>query len=378
MNVYKRQNITFSRGKGSYLYDKQGKKYLDFVAGIAVNALGHCHPIISETINKQSEKLIHISNLYYSEEQNKLAKLLVEISDHSSVFFSNSGTEAVECGLKIAKKYKAEGSKIISFKNSFHGRSLGSLSVTAQDKYQEGFGVDTRDVIYCDFNNLESVKSIMGHDVAAIIVEPIQGEGGIIPGENEFLKGLKDLSNEYDALLIFDEIQCGIGRTGDFFAYKSFGVIPDVVCLAKGLGGGLPIGATLVNKRADILSYGDHGSTFGGNPLVASVAKEVIKKVNGPKFLESVHTSAKYLMDQLQILKKSCNHINEIRGKGLMLGIEMTTCPINIMSLALDQQLLIVAAGKNTIRLVPPLNVSEYEIDLFIEKFKETLMKVEV
>jgi acetylornithine/N-succinyldiaminopimelate aminotransferase len=374
MNTYKKSDLVISSGDGTWLKDVNGNKYLDFVAGIAVNSLGHNHPIIVKAIKKQADKLLHVSNLYWTKEQGNLAKKLIDLSDHSSIFFCNSGSEAVEGALKTARKYgkskQDNKCKIICFNQSFHGRTMGALSVTGQEKYRSSFGPLIDDIIYCDFNDLASVKENISDDVCSIIVEPIQGEGGIIPAEQKFLKGLKEICEDNDMLLIFDEIQCGVGRTGSFYAYKHFDVIPDIVCMAKGLGGGVPIGAFIANSKADVLTYGDHGSTFGGNPLVSAVSYDVVNHICTRDFLKEVNDKSDYLLNELNKLKVTYPIIKEIRGVGLMLGVEVGISSKTIVENALSNKLLIISAGENIIRIVPPLTVSYYEIDLFIEKLE--------
>ncbi len=378
LNTYKRSNLIIESGSGCWVTDTCGKKYLDMVAGVAVNSLGHCHPNIIETVKNQVEKLIHVSNLYWTKEQSDLAEKLVDLSDHKGVFFCNSGSEAIEGALKVARKYgkskEANKNKIICFSNSFHGRTMGALSVTAQKKYQETFEPLIGDVIVCDFNDVEALKASVSKEVCAIIVEPIQGEGGIVEATQTFMNSLKTLCEAHEILLIFDEVQCGIGRLGTFFAYESLQVIPDILCLAKGLGSGIPIGAFIVNEKADILSHGDHGSTFGGNPLVSAVANEVIDIVSDEKFLKSVKDKGAYLQEALFDLMDISSQIIEVRGQGLMIGIEVEGSAQDLCSKMLDKNVLVITAGANIIRIVPPLVISYEEIDLFIDRFKEVIV----
>jgi acetylornithine/N-succinyldiaminopimelate aminotransferase len=290
MKTYKRFDLNFVKGKGVYLYEKNGDKYLDFVAGIAVNALGHSNEKIVKAIKDQSEKLLHISNLYYDDHQINLSKKLIELSDHQSVFFCNSGTEAIEGTLKIARKYGlTKGkNKILYFDQAFHGRTLGALSVTSNEKYKKSFKPLIPNVQNVKLNDYEDFLNKFDDEVCAVIIEPIQGEGGINSVDNDFLQMIREETLMKNALLIFDEVQAGIGRTGTFFAYKGFNVVPDVIALAKGLGGGVPIGAFIANEKADVLSYGDHGCTFGGNPLVTAVSNVVVDEVSKTEFLEEV------------------------------------------------------------------------------------------
>ena len=378
MKTYKRFDLNFVKGVGTYLYEKNGDEYLDFVAGVAVNSLGHSNEKVIEAIKKQSEKLIHISNLYYDDNQIMLADKLVELSNHESVFFCNSGTEAIEGALKVARKYGYgnDKTKILYLKNSFHGRTLGALSVTGQEKYQKYYKPLIGDVEEVEFNNIDDLKNKMDDKVCGIIVEPIQGEGGINLIDSDFLNEIKILCDKNDALLIFDEVQSGIGRTGNFFAYQNYDVVPDVVAMAKGLGSGVPIGAFMVNKKADVFDYGDHGCTFGGNPLVTAVSNVVVDTISDELFLNEVNIKGKYLKDKLQSMESEYAFIKGIRGIGLILGIQLDIDMIEakeIVEKALEQKLLIIGAGVDVIRVVPALTVSVEEIDEFIIKLKNTL-----
>lgn len=377
MKAYNRIDLNFVKGKGVYLYDKEGNKYLDFVAGIAVNCLGHSNEIMINAIKNQSEKLIHISNLYYDDNQNNLAKKLIDLSDHNSVFFCNSGSEAVEGALKVARKFgkKFNKDKILYFKKSFHGRTMGSLSVTGNEKYQKSFKPLIGGVEEVIFNDKDDFSDKFDDKVCAVIIEPIQGEGGINEVDSEFLELISNYTSENDALLIFDEVQCGAGRTGKFFAYKNYNVIPDIITMAKGLGGGLPIGAFIVNKKADVLTYGDHGCTFGGNPLVTGVSNKIIEEISNKEFLDNVVKKGEYIKEKIEELKNNSKIIGKVKGKGLLLGIDIKKDVGEFINLAIKENLLVINAGKDTIRLIPPLNISFEEIDEFIEKF-EKIIKV--
>jgi len=379
MKTYKRFDLNFVKGNGVYLYEKNGDKYLDFVAGIAVNVLGHSNEKIVKAIKDQSEKLLHISNLYYDDHQINLSKKLIELSDHQSVFFCNSGTEAIEGALKIARKYglKKGKNKILYFDNAFHGRTLGALSVTSNEKYKKSFKPLVPNVEKVKLNSEKDFLEKFDESVCAVIIEPIQGEGGINPVDQDFLQLIRDETSMNDALLIFDEVQAGIGRTGTFFAYQGFDVIPDVIALAKGLGGGVPIGAFIANEKADVLSYGDHGCTFGGNPLVTAVSNVVVDEVSKQDFLQQVTEKGNYLKIKLNDLMKNSNIITQVKGKGLMIGVDFEIDPKIIVKLALEEKLLIINAGVNTIRLVPALNVSYKEIDAFIYLFEKVVKKAE-
>lgn len=375
--TYKRMDIVLESGQGSWLKDNKGETYLDMVAGVAVNALGHNHPEVVKIIQQQASKMLHVSNIYWTQEQGDLAKKLVGLSDHKNVFFCNSGSEAVEGAMKTAKKYghlkSAIKNKIICFDQSFHGRTIGSLSVTAQKKYQMYFEPLMTEVLVCEFNNIDDVKSKALEEVCGIIIEPIQGEGGIKEASKAFLKELKDLCEANDILLIFDEVQCGAGRLGTFFAYETFDVIPDIVCMAKGLGGGVPIGAFIVNAKADVLTYGDHGCTYGGNPLVCAVSKTVIDITSQSSFLNDVKEKSVYLMKCLEGLKEKYDSIKKVRGQGLMIGIVLGCPASEIIKKAQLNKLLLISAGENIIRIVPPLNITYEEIDIFVEKLSKAL-----
>jgi acetylornithine/N-succinyldiaminopimelate aminotransferase len=379
MKTYSRFDANLVKGKGSWVETDDGKKYLDFVAGVAVNCLGHCNDTMINAIHEQSKKLIHVSNIYWNENQIALADKLISLSDHENVFFCNSGTEAIEVGLKIAKKYGASKNKteILYSENSFHGRTVGALSVTGQEKYQKPFGLLMDGVNKFKFNDIESVKEKMSDSVCAIIIEPIQGEGGIVEADNDFLVQLKELCDENDALLIFDEVQCGIGRTGKFFAYENYGVVPDVVCMAKGLGGGFPIGAAMAGKKASfVLEPGDHGCTFGGSPLACGVSLAVVNELLEKNIITDVEKKNKYFVEGLTKLKEKYGIIKNIQGKGLLLGISVGEYDKIIISKAFEKGLLTVGAGNNVIRIVPALNIEESDIDKGLKILDEVLFEV--
>lgn len=378
MNTYGRFDVTFEKGIGSRLYDVTGKEYIDFVSGVAVNCLGHCHPVIVNAITEQSKQLMHISNYYWNTKNTELADKLIENSDHSKVFFCNSGTEAVEGALKAARKYgKLKGNEnkniILYMNNSFHGRSMGALSVTGQPKYQKEFMPLIGGVKQVEFNDIEDLRRSFDENVCGVIIEPIQGEGGINPASREFLEEARNLCDRYEALLIFDEIQCGMGRLGSLFAYKKFGVIPDVIAIAKALGGGFPIGAFIVNERASIsLVPGDHGSTFGGNPLGCAVAIAILKELVEEGVIASVEEKSAYLKEKLLTLKEKYGVINEVRGMGLLIGISVED-PKALMSACFNKGLLAVTAGADVVRLLPPLNVSKEDMDAALSILEEVL-----
>ena len=380
LNVYNRFNVSFVKGKGVYLYDDKGNEYLDFVSGIAVNCLGHAHPVIANALKKQGETLIHISNLYHSNTQTKLVDKLIGLSEHERVFFSNSGTEAIELAIKIARKYGSSIDKnkteIIYMKDSFHGRSTGSLAITGQKKYQEPFEPLLPNVTECLFNDTDDLKSKINKNTCAVILEPVQGESGIQTVSPEFLKALKELCDENNALLIFDEIQCGMGRMGTLFAYEQLGVTPDIVTIAKALGGGVPIGACLTKGKAnDVMVPGDHGSTYGGNPLVCAVAYDVLTELVDNKVVEGVKAKGEYAIEKLNKLKEKYKLVEEIRGTGLLIGIKLdeSITARDFANTAFENKFLLVPAGNNVLRYFPPLNVTLEEIDKSIEKMEEVL-----
>lgn len=368
MNTYGRFDVTFEKGVGSKVYDTNGKEYIDFVSGVAVNSLGHSHEAMIKALNEQSLKLIHVSNLYWNIPQINLAKKLAAYSDHDQVFFCNSGTEAVETGLKLARKYGKLKSNtkntIIHMKNSFHGRTLGALAVTGQEKYQKDFMPLMEGIKAVAFNDIQDLEKNMNEDICAVIIEPIQGEGGVLKAQKDFLQKARELCDEFDALLIFDEVQCGIGRTGNLFAYQSFGTVPDVICMAKGLGGGFPIGATLANERsASAFSPGDHGCTFGGNPLACAVSLTVLEELVDKGIINKVNEKSEYFVDKLEKLKSKYPIIEDIQGMGLMLGIKVNIEPKAIVNKCFEKGLLLVGAGKDVVRILPPLNVKNEGIE---------------
>jgi acetylornithine/N-succinyldiaminopimelate aminotransferase len=383
MNTYNRYPVILEKGKGAKIWDISGKEYLDFASGIAVNTLGHSHPKIVDAIKTQSEKLIHCSNLYWNEPQIELAKIISEKSIGGKVFFVNSGTEANETAIKIARKFGKKQNtskfKILSAIDSFHGRTLGSLSATGQPKYQESFKPLVEGFEYFEFNNIEDISKKISEEVCAVILEPIQGESGIIPAEKDFLESVRELCNKYNALLIFDEVQCGIGRTGELFAYQAYMVEPDVITLAKGLGGGIPIGAVVANKKADVLEPGDHGSTFGGNPFACSVAVTVLNEISNEFFLKGVKAAGEYLKSNLEILiQKFSQVLKEVRGLGLMIGVEFKEnfSAKDFSKKCLENGLLLVPAGNNTLRFLPPLNVRKNELESALEIFESCLKEI--
>lgn len=367
MQTYRRADIVLARGEGVYLYDTEGRRYLDFMSGIAVTALGHSDPQVAATIAEAATTLTHVSNLYYTIPQVELAKRLVTHSFADRVFFANSGTESVEGALKFARKralvQHGEGkSGIVAFKSGFHGRTMGALSTTYKAIYREPFGPLLDGVSFAPFNDLEAARALIGPDTGAVIVEPVQGEGGINAATSEFLRGLRELCDEHGATLIFDEIQCGLGRTGRLWAHEAFGVTPDIMTLAKPLANGLPIGAILLTEEvASTVGYGEHGTTFGGGPLVCSVANVVFDRVAQPEFLAAVTANGEYLRQQLR--KLDSPHVLEVRGAGLMVGVDLDIPAAQVMAAARSAGLLVINAGETTLRIAPPLIITKEQID---------------
>ena len=379
MNTYNRGTRVIKEAKGCYLKDMEGKKYLDMIAGISVCNLGHSHPAVVEAIQRQAEKLIHISNLYWIPEQVELAKLLVENSFADLAFFCNSGGEANEAAIKLARKYSykkyGEGrNEIIAMTSSFHGRTLATLSITYNKKYQEGFGPMPEGFKFANFNDIDSVKAEITEKTCAVIVEPVQGEGGVNVVEEKFLKELKNICTEKDILLIFDEIQCGMARTGKLFAYEHFGVEPDIMSLAKALGNGFPIGAMLATKEAAAaFSPGDHGTTFGGNPLACSAALATLKYILQEKLWETVERKGNYFKEQLQILVEKHPLVKQTKGKGLMLGLELKTAGAPFAQKMAEEGILINCTAEKILRFLPPFIIEERDIQRTVEALDKIL-----
>ena len=370
LETYARRPLSFSHGKGCYLYSTSNEKYLDFVSGIAVNALGHCHSHLVEVIQNQAEKLWHVSNAFEIPEQEKLAKRLVDNTFADHVVFMNSGAEATEASIKIARKYfyekgQAHKNRIITFKGAFHGRTLASLFAANNSDHIKGFGPKVDGFDQVSFGDHEGLKKAINENTAAIMVESILGEGGIKVIPSECLIGLRKICDEKNLLLILDEVQCGIGRTGKFLAFEWSGIKPDIVPIAKAIGGGFPIGACLVNKKAGSgMKPGSHGSTFGGNPLAMSVGNAVLDIILQKGFLSNVIALGEYFEGELlKIKEKFPNIIEDIRGKGLLKGVKLKVDNLTFMNLLFENKLLVVKASENVIRLLPPLTVNKSEID---------------
>ncbi|MEP2946402.1 MAG: aspartate aminotransferase family protein [Lentilitoribacter sp.] len=375
---------TFTSGEGVWLETDQGEKYLDFTAGIAVNSLGHCHPHLVETLKTQAEQLWHISNLFQVTGQSKLADRLTANTFADKVFFTNSGVEAMECAIKTARHYHfANGQpdrfEIITFEGAFHGRSTATIAAGGQEKYIEGFGPKAPGFVQVTLNDVDGLKEAISEDTAALLIEPIQGEGGLRYVPTEFLKLLRDLCDETGALLIFDEIQCGVGRTGKLFAHEWSGVTPDIMAVAKGIGGGFPLGACLATEEAaQSMVPGTHGTTFGGNPLAMSVGNAVLDVVLEEGFLENVQDVALLLRQGLAELTDTYpDIIEEIRGQGLMIGIKCKTPNVELLGAMRDEKFLAVPAGDNVIRLLPPLTLTTDEARDGLSRIKNALKKVQ-
>lgn len=378
--TYNRFPVVFDHGDGVRLYDTDGNEYLDFYAGIAVNGLGYNDAEFNEAVKAQVDKLLHISNLYYNVPSVEAAELILRASQMDKVFFTNSGTEAIEGALKIARRYAynkdgGHDHEIIAMNHSFHGRSLGALSVTGNDHYQEPFKPLIPGIKFADFNNLESIKALVNEKTCAIIMETVQGEGGIYPATQEFLSGVRELCDKNDILLILDEIQCGMGRTGSMFAWQQYGVKPDVMTVAKALGNGVPIGAFLAaGKAATAMVPGDHGTTYGGNPFVTAAARKVLELFEKREIVNHVKEIGDYLTKKLEELKDKYEIITARRGLGLIQGLEFTVPVSSIISQALiEQKLVIISAGTNIIRFVPPLVIEKEHVDEMVEKLSAVL-----
>jgi acetylornithine/N-succinyldiaminopimelate aminotransferase len=367
-----------SHGEGACLWDTKGREYIDFAAGIAVSVLGHAHPVLVEALNQQATKYWHVSNLMSNAPAVELAKSLVEVTFADKVFFSNSGAEANEAALKLARRYahdhwSADKYEIIAFDNGFHGRTLFTVSVGGQAKYSEGFGPKIKGITHLPFNDVEALSSAISDKTCAVMMEPIQGEGGVIPATHEFVMHARKLCNKHKALLIFDEIQTGIMRTGNLYAYMGLGVVPDILTSAKGLGGGIPIAATLASKEvAKAFSVGVHGSTFGGNPLACAVGNKVLELVTAPKMKLHIHSIAKQLRSALESLNNEFGVFSDIRGEGLLLGCELSPeyagGARHLLDQLMNQGVLALVAGDNVLRLAPPLVLTEQNLHTGIER----------
>ena len=373
MNTYSRFPLVLEKGEGCYVYDIEGKKYLDFVAGIAVNSLGHGNEKLVSAIANQAKNMIHVSNLYWTEPQIHLAEMLTQNSFFDKAFFCNSGAEAIEGSIKMARKYASkhhpERFEIISMNDSFHGRTFAALTATGQPKYHKGLAPLLPGMIHVNFNDFAALKAAVSAKTCAVLLEPIQGEGGIHPADTEYLRQVREFCTANDIVLIFDEVQCGVGRTGTFFAFEQYGVIPDSAAMAKGIAGGVPMGVILAkDSLAASFVPGDHASTFGGNPLAASAANVVVGELLNGGLLEHVKAAGLYLSEKLEAMRAGMpEKIMDVRGVGLMQGIELSGPAAPVINKCMENGLLLVNAGTNVIRFVPPLIVSNSEIDEMIE-----------
>ena len=379
LKTYNRFPVVFEKGEGVRLYDMDGKSYLDFAAGIAVFALGYGNEAYNQALKDQIDKIIHTSNLYYNIPAIEAARMIVETTGMSKVFFTNSGTEAIEGALKVARKYAylkdpSKDYEFIAMNHSFHGRSQGALAVTGNAHYQDGFVPVPMRAVFADFNDLEDVKAKITNRTCGIICEVVQGEGGIYPADKDFLQGLRDLCDQHDLLLIFDEIQCGMGRCGSLYAHDLYGVKPDVLTLAKALGCGVPVGAFVTNERAShALVPGDHGTTYGGNPFATAAVCEVYRQFEERDLVGHVNEVGAYLYDKLEELKETNPHIIDHRGLGLMQGLEFDGPVADLVKACLGKGLVLISAGTNTIRFIPPLVITKEDVDEMLGILKEVL-----
>ncbi len=368
LHTYNRFKLVLDKGDGVYLYDTDGKKYLDFAAGIAVFAFGYNNKEYNDALKEQIDKLIHTSNLFYNVPSLMAAKRLKEITKMDRVFFTNSGTEAIEGAIKTARKYafNKDGKndhEIIAMKHSFHGRSMGALSVTGNEKYQEAFKPLIGGVKFADYNDLDSVKALVNDKTCAIILEPIQGEGGIYPANEEFIKGIKEICDEKDILLIFDEIQCGMGRSGKMFAHDYYGVKPDILTLAKALGCGIPVGAFITNEKAAVLVPGDHGTTYGGNPLACTAINKVLDLFESSDVLNNVNEVSKYMEEKFDELTEKYVFVKGHRGRGFMQGLILDIPVGEVVTKSIEKGLIVISAGSDVLRFVPPLIITKENVD---------------
>lgn len=379
LHTYNRYQIVLEKGEDVYLFDTNGNKYLDFAAGIAVNSLGYSNQEYKDALKEQIDRLMHVSNLYYNQPLAEAGEKLIKASGLDKVFFTNSGTEAIEGAIKAARKYAYDKDKktdheIIAMNHSFHGRSLGALSVTGNPHYQEAFKPLIGGISFADFNDLESVKALINDKTCAIILEPIQGEGGIYPATQEFLEGVRKLCDDNDILLIFDEIQCGMGRTGTMFAWQGYGVKPDIMTCAKALGCGVPVGAFVMNNKSASLVPGDHGTTYGGNPLVCAAVSKVFDIYDKEGILDHVKEISEYLIQKLDMLVEKYECITQRRGAGLMQGLILNKAANPVILKALENGLILITAGENVIRMVPPLVITKKHVDEMIGKLERSLV----
>ena len=384
--VYSPANFIPVKGNGSRVWDQNGEEYIDFAGGIAVNALGHCHPQLINALQQQSEQLWHVSNVFTNEPALRLAQKIIENTFAERVFFANSGAEANEAAFKLARYYAAEKyspykTKIIAFYQSFHGRTFFTVSVGGQAKYSDGFGPKPADIIHVPFNDLDAVKAVVDDHTCAVVLEPVQGEGGLTSATPEFLKGVRALCDQNNALLVFDEVQCGMGRTGSLYTYQQYDVIPDILTSAKALGGGFPISAMLTtNEIASVMHPGVHGTTYGGNPLACAVGCAAFDIINNPEVLEGVQKRRAMFIEQLETINDKFKVFREYRGKGLLLGAELQpefhSKARDFLNVATEYKVMILNAGPNVLRFTPSLIISEDEIKEGMNRFSKAVEKV--
>ena len=379
VHTYNRFKVVLEKGEGVYLYDVNGKKYLDFASGIGVCSLGYGNKEYTKTLKNQIDKLTHTSNLFYNIPSVKAAEKLVKAAGLKKVFFTNSGAEAIEGALKMAKRYAYDRDgtsdhEIIAMNHSFHGRTMGSLALTGNEHYQKPFGPMIGGIKFAEYNDLDSVKALVNDKTCAIILEPLQGEGGIYPAEKEFIEGIRKICDEKDIIMICDEVQCGMGRTGKMFAFQNYDIVPDIITSAKGLGCGVPVGAFIAGEKCcDSLVPGDHGTTYGGNPFATAAVEAVLNIYEKENILDNVNTVGKYLEEQLDNLVKECDNVLERRGKGLMQGIVLKNPVGEVITKAIEKGLLVISAGGNVLRMLPPLIITKENVDEMINILRTCL-----
>lgn len=379
VHTYNRFKVVLEKGEGVYLYDVNGKKYLDFASGIGVCSLGYGNKEYMKTLKNQIDKLTHTSNLFYNIPSVKAAEKLVKAAGLKKVFFTNSGAEAIEGALKMAKRYAYDrdgtsNHEIIAMNHSFHGRTMGSLALTGNEHYQKPFGPMIGGIKFAEYNDLDSVKTLVNDKTCAIILEPLQGEGGIYPAEKEFIEGIRKICNEKDIIMICDEVQCGMGRTGKMFAFQNYDVVPDIITSAKGLGCGVPVGAFIAGEKCcDSLVPGDHGTTYGGNPFATAAVEAVLNIYEKENILDNVNNVGKYLEEQLDNLVKECDNVLERRGKGMMQGLVLKNPVGEVITKAIEKGLLVISAGGNVLRMLPPLIITKENVDEMINILRTCL-----
>lgn len=379
VHTYNRFKVVLEKGEGVYLYDVNGKRYLDFASGIGVCSLGYGNKEYTETLKSQIDKLTHTSNLFYNIPSVKAAEKLVKAAGLKKVFFTNSGAEAIEGALKMAKRYAYDRDgtsdhEIIAMNHSFHGRTMGSLALTGNEHYQKPFGPMIGGIKFAEYNDLDSVKALVNDKTCAIILEPLQGEGGIYPAEKDFIEGIRKICDQKEIIMICDEVQCGMGRTGKMFAFQNYDVVPDIITSAKGLGCGVPVGAFIAGEKCcDSLVPGDHGTTYGGNPFATAAVEAVLNIYEKENILDNVNTVGKYLEEQLDNLVKECDNVLERRGKGMMQGLVLKNPVGEVITKAIEKGLLVISAGGNVLRMLPPLIITKENVDEMINILRTCL-----